>query len=1241
MALSILSLNVRGLRNSLKRKAIFLYLKQFNTDFYFLQECHSLREDRNLWRSQWGLDMWMSHGSSSSAGVCILLHGFKGKVLSVDCDPNGRYVCLLIEISNRKIIITNVYGTNQQKENEIFFSQLEKHILLLLNNHPNSYLIFGGDFNMVVDNNIDRWPPKSNNSNSYLKMFMQRFSLVDSWRETHPSQKSFTWSNNSLSLQSRIDLFLTSKELVNVSTDIIPSPLSDHKSITIYIPLFNINLKRNSCYWKLNNSVLTHDEVKDKVNYIISSFWAKAKGENKYGINWELAKYEISKFLRKFSSNLAKKSRHNENEVISKIGNLLCKNMDNITISEKSELADLQHQLDNIYKYKAEGAYIRSRRKWLEEGEQSSAYFFRLEREQSKSNNINKLIINGAVNENQKIIGQYCASFYSDLYTSKLCQQDVDTFFESIQNVPKLDQIDKKICDAPITLEDTIDAIKSLKNKKSPGTDGLTSEFYKLFSDKLAPFLLEVFRESSVKTSLPPTLCQGVITLIPKPNKDPLIIDNWRPITLLNNDYKIIALILAKRLKSVLNSVIDETQSGFLPNRHISNNIRLVLDILDYSHLLPKESFMLFLDYYKAFDTLEHGFLFQALHRIGFGDHLCNMVKMLYTNSNSSIKLGNNTSPRFFLKRGVRQGCPVSPYLFIIATQFLSLYIKESPLKGIGIENSEIIISQLADDTVLFLEDSLQIPIALTALQLFSKASGLQLNLNKCELLPVKNTMTSSIDGIPVKDCVTYLGIKITKNMRCSANFDPIITKTKKRFNCWLQRDLSLKGRGLLVKAEGLSRLIYAAQSLCVDKSICKTVDAMLYNFLWKNKPHYLKKSVVINSQNKGGLNFIDFNILNNSIKITWLSRFLKNPTSVWNIFPQLVFSQLGGAKFVLMCNYDIPKLPVKLSQFHQQILLAWTLIYKHNFSPHRCYIWNNKNILFKRKSIFYKHWFSNGLIFVGQLFDKDGMLFRYSEFLSTYNIPVTPKEFATVMDAIPSGLCMLFKNNTLILRYDPLPEPVKTPIGEICFTGKKSHSYKVRALLVESIACTPSVVSYWNSFFDNLNWKPIWSMQYKLFVTNKVKEISFKILHNIYPTKYFLKKRFDTHFDSDCVFCIDKTETILHLFWICKYTQQLWKHVGLFISNVILKGFNLNSKIVLFGFFDGDSDVCLIINLILYLCRFYIHKCKFSNCIPIFTVFLQEIKQYLKTISASVNKKAIRTYSICKSYKLINVLNM
>jgi len=527
MVLSIHSLNVRGLRNLTKRKAIFLYLKQFNSDFYFLQECHSVKEDFNFWRSQWGLDMWMSHGTSSSAGVCILLHRFKGKILFSDCDPNGRYICLLLEISNMMFIVTNLYGPNQQKENEDFFYQMEERILSLLNKYPNSYLLFGGDFNVVIDNNIDRWPPKSNSSNSYLKMFMQRFSLVDSWRETHPSLKVFTWNNKSFSSQSRIDIWLAPKELHNISTDIIPSPLSDHKCVSIRIALStNVNSHRSPSYWKLNNSILAYDEVKNKIDDIITNFWNKAKEENNYCNNWELVKYEVCKYFRKFSSDLAKKRKSNESNVICKIANLLAKNVEDITDLEKAELAEQHLQLDKIYKYKAEGAYIRSRRKWLEEGEQSSAYFFRLERQQAKTGNLGKLMIDGKLNEDQKVIGKFCSKFYTDLYTSKFCHRDASDFFDSLQNVQQLNMVDKDFCDAPITMNEIVEAIKSLKNGKSPGTDGLTSEFYKLFSKKIASFLLEVFRESIEKKCLPPTLCQGIITLIPKPNKDPLFIDN-------------------------------------------------------------------------------------------------------------------------------------------------------------------------------------------------------------------------------------------------------------------------------------------------------------------------------------------------------------------------------------------------------------------------------------------------------------------------------------------------------------------------------------------------------------------------------------------------------------------------------------------------------------------------------------------------------------------------------------------
>lgn len=188
-----------------------------------------------------------------------------------------------------------------------------------------------------------------------------------------------------------------------------------------------------------------------------------------------------------------------------------------------------------------------------------------------------------------------------------------------------------------------------------------------------------------------------------------LLIDNWRPVSLLNNDYKLLAIIFAKRLKTVLNSVIDETQSGLMAKRHIVNNIRQVLDLLDYSEIIQENSFILFLDFYKAFDSLEHKFIGHTLHKFGFGDMLlqkgtcfCKAIRTLYNNGTSSIKLKNGTSPRFGLFRGVRQGCPISPYLFLLCAQLLPTFVYESGVQGICLAGREIVISQLADDTTVF-----------------------------------------------------------------------------------------------------------------------------------------------------------------------------------------------------------------------------------------------------------------------------------------------------------------------------------------------------------------------------------------------------------------------------------------------------------------------------------------------------------------------------------------------------------
>ena len=796
LSLSIVSLNARGLRNSGKRKALFLFAKQCNSDLVFFQECHSTTNEVNFWRSQWGNDICLSHGSERSAGVGTFKNNFSGKVLHSVVDPQGHYISQVIEVNTVLFIITNIYGYNVKSENEGLLDSIEQQLLVWLDKFPGASLLIGGDFNVAQNSQFDRWPAKQNSSESdHLKRFMQRFDLIDIWREKFPNDREYTWSNKTRSSLSRIDYWLISGSLrENTTASILTTPLTDHKAISIKISIFP-SARTFSSYWKLNNSILGHETVITEVKRLIQRYHNEAICLNKFCSNWELLKFEVAKFLRKYSSHLAKSRRKDEENVVSVISALSQRPPETLSDSENLTLAEFQNKLDEIYKLKAEGAFVRSRQKWIEKGEQNSSYFFKLEKFHSRVNSIHQLKINNIVCNDSKLIAKYCSDFYKDLYTSQYCETSATSFLDSVE-VNHINIGDRELCDAPLTLQEVIDSINTLKLNKSPGVDGLTSEFYRAFVKQLAPFLLNVYLESISSQSLPPTLTQGLITLIPKPNKDVLLLDNWRPISLLNNDYKVLAISFAKRLKSVLESIIDETQSGFMRNRHIANNIRLVLDILDYPDLILDDSLILFLDFRKAFDTVEYQFIFDSLEKFGFGQYFVNTVRTLYANGNSSIKLSTGTTPRFDIKRGIRQGCPISPYLFLLVTQLLSSHIKTSTLKGISVANREVIISQLADDTTLFLKNPAQVSLALSVVDVFSKASGLYLNVNKCELLSVKQTIAQSIAGIPVKESVTYLGLCINKDQkyRSPLNFSPIVKKTRKKLNMWLLRDLSLKG---------------------------------------------------------------------------------------------------------------------------------------------------------------------------------------------------------------------------------------------------------------------------------------------------------------------------------------------------------------------------------------------------------------------------------------------------------------
>lgn len=178
--------------------------------------------------------------------------------------------------------------------------------------------------------------------------------------------------------------------------------------------------------------------------------------------------------------------------------------------------------MDKLYINKAEGASIRSKAKWLEEGEQNSRYFFKLEKQRQTRNGINKLSINsinGDIIDNPKDISKFCEHFYQNIYKSNFSLKHMEEFIKDINHVKSIGEPNQIICDSAITEKEISDAILKLKLNKSPGTDGLTSEFYKA-STQLTPFLLQVISESINKEQLPSSLCQGLITLIPKPQED-------------------------------------------------------------------------------------------------------------------------------------------------------------------------------------------------------------------------------------------------------------------------------------------------------------------------------------------------------------------------------------------------------------------------------------------------------------------------------------------------------------------------------------------------------------------------------------------------------------------------------------------------------------------------------------------------------------------------------------------------
>ena len=334
-----------------------------------------------------------------------------------------------------------------------------------------------------------------------------------------------------------------------------------------------------------------------------------------------------------------------------------------------TELRIKKQQLEEIIGYKTQGAIIRSKVKWYNEGERNTKYFHSLEKRHYNSKTIRNLVTDDGTRISRDVeILQEAKKFYKSLYTSitdkELSNEYDDIFFpENIE--AKLTDDQKLSCEGELSAAECFECLKTMEMGKSPGTDGLPAEFYKVFWNDVSTHLLASLNSSFSKGHLSISQRRGLITLIPKKNKPQQFLKNWRPISLLNCDYKIAAKAVATRMKRVLPDIINSDQTGFLKGRSIGENVRLLNSVISYAEQQNVPGMLLFIDFEKAFDTLEWKFLEKTLRFYNFGDSLITWIKLLYTDISSSIQNNGWSSEFFQLNRSVRQGCPLSPYLLV------------------------------------------------------------------------------------------------------------------------------------------------------------------------------------------------------------------------------------------------------------------------------------------------------------------------------------------------------------------------------------------------------------------------------------------------------------------------------------------------------------------------------------------------------------------------------------------------